>query len=365
MSYVGSVHVADSLGLAMSDVPLIAHLAELAALTAEEVESLGARCRSQEELGELLAEIEFWARPGDPMIGMAAKGYYKGPLAKDLMATGGRDRLRSKLRASGYESGLYNQYDSQRAAEIQAHMLPTIPDLGGLDVQVHFRPMDAVSGDFYDFFPLSDGRYGVALGDVTGHGVSAALVMAMAKKILKMVAREDLGPARTLIQANRELSQELDPQTFVTMMYGVIDPGSGSLRFARAGHEPPLLIPASGKIQAFKPPGVAVGLRSCETFEQTIKETALTLEPGSTVVLYTDGCTELVNGDGVELGTPGLARMVRQALGQPEPLRALVAGLDAYQQTPLADDQTLLLLRRPSGDASLLGARATPAGLAS
>jgi serine phosphatase RsbU (regulator of sigma subunit) len=195
------------------------------------------------------------------------------------------------------------------ARSIQQALLPKdLPRLDGWEVTAYYRPAHEVGGDFYDFVELDDGRLGVVVGDATGHGVPAALVMANTQSVLRTVAQSGASaPGRALAAANEVLFTYIPPNMFVTCFYAILDPKSGSLRYANAGHNLPWCRreDAASELEAR---GMPLGLMPGMFYEE--KETVL--EPGEGVLFYTDGLIEAHNPQGEMFGTP----RVRGLLGE-------------------------------------------------
>jgi len=132
------------------------------------------------------------------------------------------------------------EQELQVAKLIQQHFLPrTAPDLPGWDVDAYYRPAREVGGDFYDFIALDDGKVGLVIGDVTDKGVPAALVMAATRSVLRAAAQRLIDPGEVLERVNEHLCPDIPENMFVTCLYGVLEPSTGRLRFANAGHNLP------------------------------------------------------------------------------------------------------------------------------
>ncbi len=180
------------------------------------------------------------------------------------------------------------------AERIQHSLLPRqLPDLPGWDVAVHYRPAREVGGDFYEFVAFEDGRLGIIVGDVAGKGVPAALLMATTRSILRVIAQADLPPGETLRQANNILSEETPPAMFVTCYYAVLDPASGSLRVANAGHNLPYLRREGGAFELHAR-GMPLGLLPGQNYE----ESGYRVIPGEGLVFYSDGLVEAHDASG-------------------------------------------------------------------
>jgi serine phosphatase RsbU (regulator of sigma subunit) len=174
---------------------------------------------------------------------------------------------------------------------MQRSLLPQVrPAVEGLDVgEVYAASAHVeVGGDLYDYMALADGRLAVVLGDVTGHGIDAAADMAMAKFVFRSLAREHPEPGDFLAAANEVVVGEIAPGKFITMLYLLIDAATGVVSVASAGHPPPRLIAADGSVGGIEARGLALGVESGVEYEVTLAQ----LEPGGSVVLYTDGVIE-------------------------------------------------------------------------
>jgi serine phosphatase RsbU (regulator of sigma subunit) len=205
--------------------------------------------------------------------------------------------------------------DVLRARDLQEELLQDVPTLDGWQFATRFEACAEVSGDFYQFMELRGGRIGFAIGDVSGHGVQAGLIMSMAKKTLEIFASLDLGPADTLAKVNAALAKDLGGKHFVSMCYGVLDPAAATITWARAGHPPPLLLRSSGALEEVKPRGMVVGMKSGPIFRDILAEETSGIMPGDLVLLYTDGITEAMNRTNEEFGDERLAEILHATAG--------------------------------------------------
>lgn len=237
------------------------------------------------------------------------------------------------------------------AREIQQSFLPTDFDpLGpdGPELFARVQPAREVSGDLYDFFPLPDGRLAFFLGDVSGKGMPAALFMIAVRTLIRNLAPSTSGPAELLRRLNAALCADNPTNLYVTLAHGVYDPRDGGVVLALGGHPAPLLRRADGRIEPVDArPGLMIGNAPVEP---VYTDKALTLAPGETLILYTDGYTEAFTPDremfGVEglcaaLGGPRTAMPLRQCAEEVAAAVARFTGSDELQ-----DDQTLFMLRR-------------------
>jgi sigma-B regulation protein RsbU (phosphoserine phosphatase) len=204
------------------------------------------------------------------------------------------------------------------------------------------HPAREIGGDFYDYFPLGDERLAVTIADVSGKGIPAALFMAVSRTILRSVSGIDDMAAR-MAEANRLLSADNTASMFVTMFHGVIDLGTGALRYCNAGHNPPYLLRAGGGRETLKPTGIAFGLDA----DMPYRIDEAVLRPGDALFLFTDGITECFDSKGEEFGTARLEAALEAGRGRGA--AELIAGIVAATNTfadgaEQSDDITCLAL---------------------
>lgn len=202
--------------------------------------------------------------------------------------------------------------DLALARDIQQRMLPQSPPvIPGLDVAGLSIPSREVGGDLFYFLPVEGGRLGLTIGDVSGKSVPAALLMSNVLAALKSEARIVEAEDEILVHLNRLIVEQVEPGRFVTFFYGVVDPGKGSLRYACAGHNPPLLMRGNGETAWLEEAGVPLGVVDDSTYVPA----EVTLDPGDVLVLYSDGVTEAQrisaapgeDGEGDDDGAPAPA----------------------------------------------------------
>lgn len=205
------------------------------------------------------------------------------------------------------------EFDLRLASSIQRYLLPeNLPQTASLEFAVKYLPQQLIGGDFYDFFKLPHGKIGVVIGDVSGKGIPAAILMALCQTKLRYIAMSGKSPAQTLCLLNSEMVHAMRSDMFITIIYLVIDPESGEAKFARAGHEPPLLARAdSGEAaQPLKSSGMALGMVSEELFDEVMEDASFKMNSGDVLVLYTDGLTEAANPEGGEFTAKKLAQTI-------------------------------------------------------
>ena len=227
---------------------------------------------------------------------------------------------------------------------IQQTLLPeSVPSLPGWQLAAHYQPAREVGGDFYDFLELPEGRLGLVVGDVTDKGVPAALVMATARAVLRSAAERLVAPGQVLQRANDLLQSDIPPNMFVTCLYAVLDPDTGLLQFANAGHELPYRRSVDG-MNELRATGMPLGLMPGMPYEE--KEVALT--PGESVLFYSDGLVEAHNPQAEMFGFPRLRELVASHPGGSALIEFLLAELAQFTgaQWEQEDDVTMVTLER-------------------
>jgi serine phosphatase RsbU (regulator of sigma subunit) len=221
-----------------------------------------------------------------------------------------------------------------------------VPKLEGWQITPYYQPAREVGGDFYDFHLLSEGRLGVVVGDATGKGVPAALVMSTTCGMLQLAAQalDSFSPSKVLERVNETLVARIPTNMFVTCFYAILDPKSGTLSYANAGHDLPYLRRVGGDAEELRARGMPLGLMPGMNYEQ--KE--IVLEEGEAALFYSDGLVEAHDAQGEMFGFPRLQALIaehgeEQALGDflLEELYTFVE--EGWEQE---DDITLLTLRR-------------------
>jgi sigma-B regulation protein RsbU (phosphoserine phosphatase) len=233
----------------------------------------------------------------------------------DLMTGIARQAGVAALNASLHQRLMRQQYleqDLRFAKRVQQSFLPAEPpDVPGVCFHRHYTPYYDVGGDFYDFIPLHDGKVGVLIGDVSGKGVSAALLMARLASDLRYFAISCDSPAEVLEQANAALIERVQDNMFATVLYLVLDPATGTATISNGGHLPPFVRLASDGtvLELDEGTNLALGVLPDTTFEQI----SIELKPGDTVLLCTDGVVEAKNALGDEFGFERLNRALSRA----------------------------------------------------
>jgi serine phosphatase RsbU (regulator of sigma subunit)/anti-sigma regulatory factor (Ser/Thr protein kinase) len=237
------------------------------------------------------------------------------------------------------------------ARVIQETLLPhEVPTLPGWQIAPFWQPARAVSGDFYDFIPYPNGKLGIVIADVTDKGVPAALVMATTRSILRARAERLESPGQVLAEVNDLLCPDIPSKMFVTCLFAVLDPVSGTLRFANAGQNLPYLRSSKG-LEELWARGMPLGLMPGMIYE----EKEILLGPGDTLLLSSDGLVEAHNSDRDMFGLPRLQELIAGQEKGSALVNHLMAALAAftgpgYEQE---DDITLLVVDRDAAPAAL------------
>jgi serine phosphatase RsbU (regulator of sigma subunit) len=258
-------------------------------------------------------------------------------------STGALEAMRQRLEQERIERERIEQ-ELQVARRIQQASLPKeVPTLEGWQITPYYQPAREVGGDFYDFFELEDERLGIVVGDATGHGVPAALLMASARSMLRAVAQASDSPGEALRRVNDPLATDIPPNMFVTCFYCILEPKSGSLTYANAGHDLPYLH-RNGGVEELRATGMPLGLMPGMEYE----EKQIILEAGEAALLYSDGLVEAHDPKGEMFGFPRLRALVAEHAEEERPLGEFLMGElytfvgEGWEQE---DDITLLTLR--------------------
>ncbi len=232
------------------------------------------------------------------------------------------------------------------AREVQNGLLPsTPPRINGYDIAAVNLPSYEIGGDYYDYIAFPNGHLGVAVADVSGKGIPAALIMATFRAALRTQVRNDFELSHIMHSVNLLLSESIGTSDFVTAVYGILNPEAGTYVYSNCGHNPPMLLRADGRIETLNQGGPALGV-----FKEARYETAFTtLGREEALVLYTDGVIETADLKGREFGPERLENALRgaSARGAGRMIQAVIdetrsfSGRNGYQ-----DDFTLMVLKR-------------------
>lgn len=237
------------------------------------------------------------------------------------------------------------EHELALAGQIQQRMLPrSVPHRDGYEFGACMVPAKSVGGDFYDFIPLGDEAVGIAIGDVSGKGIPAALFMAMVRSLLRAEAHVGRPPDRVLRSVNRHF-MDMNDEMFVTMLFGVLDLARGEFHYVRAGHEPPIFFNGRGAVhQVAKSTGQPLGV----TDDFALDEQKVSLSKGAMLLLYSDGLSDALNPRNERLGYGGIVCQVGRLARSPAQVVCddLVRAASEHQAGTLQqDDITVVVLR--------------------
>jgi serine phosphatase RsbU (regulator of sigma subunit) len=239
------------------------------------------------------------------------------------------------------------EQELRTAQQIQRTFLPQeIPATRGWQLIPSYQPAREVGGDFYDFLALDDGCLGVVIGDVSGKGIPAALVMVATRTMLRTAAQENAAPGAVLARVNDMLAADVPPNVFATCFYALLDPRSGRIRYANAGHDLPYVRRANGDVEELRATGMPLGLMP----EWRYEEGNAMLAPGNTLLLYTDGLVEAHDSEREMFGQQRMRALVSQH-GGATLIEALLGALGNFTGTgwEQEDDVTLVTVQWADG----------------
>jgi sigma-B regulation protein RsbU (phosphoserine phosphatase) len=237
------------------------------------------------------------------------------------------------------------EQELELAGEIQSALLPRHPpEVEGLQVATHIEPTRSIGGDLYDLVPLGECRLGVAIGDISGKGAPAAILMASLYASFRSVTRSLLTLPELMARLNNLLSENVAPGRYATFFYAIIDTEKRELRYSNAGHFPPLLLRAGEEPRLLAEGGMVLGYIRDTAFDEGIVE----LQPGDLIILYTDGLVEAQNDEGDMFGEERVAEIAATLLGRTakEVLDGLRGSVSSHcKSAALGDDLTLVVVR--------------------
>jgi sigma-B regulation protein RsbU (phosphoserine phosphatase) len=243
--------------------------------------------------------------------------------------------------------------DLALARAVMADLLPhRTPALAGFDIAGAHRTSQAVGGDYYEFIPLGEDRWGIVIADVVGKGVPAALLVAATRASIWALVGRDLAVRTVLRQANRFFYESAEDGRYVTLFYMVLDVPARRLLYVNAGHVPPVLLRADGTVELFEDGGVPLGLFGAPRYT----EGHAALEDGDVMALYTDGIVESMDAAGEEYGRERLAEVLRRTResSATEICNALIQDVSSFDAGASRDDRTLLVVKATGPDRARL-----------
>jgi len=231
------------------------------------------------------------------------------------------------------------------ARQIQRSLLPEAsPELDGWKFATYYKPAREVGGDFYDFLELEDGHLGLVVGDATGKGMPAALVMATTRAMLRAVAQNSASPGEVLARVNDALYPDVPSTMFVTCFYAILDPAAGRMRYSNAGHDLPYVLHHGEGTHELRATGMPLGLMP----EMSYEEKEAVLGEGDSVLFYSDGLVEAHDPNYEMLGFPRLRALIAEHGNERSLVDFLLEALYTFtgEDWEQEDDITLLTLRR-------------------
>jgi serine phosphatase RsbU (regulator of sigma subunit)/anti-sigma regulatory factor (Ser/Thr protein kinase) len=300
-------------------------------------------------LGPRLSEQEYSTDDRRLLASLATQAAPAVRVAELVLERAGEIQARERLEQEMRVATLIQQ-------QFLPHELPKLPDW---QVAAYYGPARAVGGDFYDFIELPDGRIGIVVGDVTDKGVPAALIMARTQSVLRGEAPRLVAPGEVLRRANEILLPEMPARMFVTCLYLVLEPATGRVVYANAGHLPPYVRTVDGVVE-LRATGMPLGLLPGMAYEE--KEAVI--DTRQSVLLYSDGVVEAHGPEGDMFGFPRLRELMAHERPSSELLNHLLEQLHEFvgRGWDQEDDITLVALQRTGGGEYALLAEPDPAG---
>jgi len=250
-------------------------------------------------------------------------------------------------RKKAEEARIRLREEARMARDIQINLLPkTNPEISGYDIAGTNLPALNVGGDYYDFIRLDDHRLAIGLGDVSGKGLPAALVMSNLQATIRGQTLFGGSPSECLERANKLLFDSTDPKTFVSLFYAILNTRKHTLCYANAGQDTPLIFPPNRKPLPLKTHGLALGIKEDVSYQ----EKEISINPGDRLIIYSDGIPEAMNGKMEEFGEKKLQNMVGRSRGKSsEIIEEVIAGVNNhFGNAPQTDDITIIILKRKS-----------------
>lgn len=232
------------------------------------------------------------------------------------------------------------------AYEIQLNLLPKSPPrIEGYEIAGRSTPALSVGGDYFDFIPVDEVRSAVCLGDVSGKGLPAALLMACVQATLRAQTMVNMPVDELITHANKLLYQCTNNESFVTLWYGILDATAHQINYCSAGHDPPYFVPANGEVRRLKPTGLALGVLDQFAYEKDV----LAMGPGDVLVVYSDGVPDSVDKTDTQFGTDRLEAVIAEhhtASAQVLVEQIMRAVTEHAGKTPQFDDVTVVVVKR-------------------
>jgi hypothetical protein len=276
-----------------------------------------------QQIGPLAEEIEIWQRPQLLVLAFIGLAFLL------IFELADRVQVRDEL---------------EIARQLQEDLLPQeAPEVEGYSFAFSYRSANTVGGDYYDFIQLDDGRLAVAVGDASGHGIAAAMLMSISNSTLRLAVDLDPVPRRVAELMNRALVASGGSRAFLSLFYALLEPATGRFDWVCAGHPFPLLRRRNATLARLGTGSFPLGLRA----DVEVSSGSDTVEPGESLCLYTDGIPEAVDESGTAFGFERLERLVERG-GAPAEMHDRVLGdlAEHLGATPLTDDRSLIVIGR-------------------
>ncbi len=263
-----------------------------------------------------------------------------------VMANVAAIRVESARLAEVEQAERIMKRDLSQAAEIQRRILPeTAPEVPGLQLAGFNAPCRTVGGDYYGFVSYPSGRVGLALGDVSGKGMAAALMVMAFEARLRVLVEDTENPATLVVRLNKITCANCPSNRFITFFFSVLDPATGNLSFANAGHNPPIVVRTSGEVEMLDGGGPVLGVLPIAPYS----EQQARLGPGDLLVVYSDGVTEAANTGDEEFGEERLIEVLKRRRTESSDaiVSAVMESVNRFTSgAPQADDITLVVAKR-------------------
>ncbi|HET8864921.1 MAG TPA: PP2C family protein-serine/threonine phosphatase [Gracilimonas sp.] len=235
------------------------------------------------------------------------------------------------------------------ARVVQQTFLPSkIHHLPGIDIAGICIPAQETGGDYYDMISLGEQRTAIAIGDVSGKGIRAAFYMTFTKGVLHSLSALILSPVELLNQLNRLFNENSTRGTFISMIYGILEADKRQFTFARAGHNPMLVVRKNGDTEWLKPNGIGIGVSKNDEFIRLTEEATLKFKEGDVIILYTDGITEMLNSGNHFYGEGRLERLVKgvRKASSEKILEIIIDDVNEFKgMAKQHDDMTLVIIK--------------------
>lgn len=256
--------------------------------------------------------------------------------------------------AMSHQEAAKNRMDQQEltnASQIQQVLLPERdPQTPGFVIAGKNIPARTLSGDYFDYLKLPEGRFGAVIADVSGKGIGAAMITVMCRTLMRAKAPTAASPSAVLAAVNRQIAPDIREDMFITMAYVVAEEDGKTLTLCRAGHNAALLWrKATGRVEALHPPGLGVGIDKGSVFERVTKDLAFEMQPGDMLLLYTDGVNEAMDPKGIEFGEERVQEELAKyaAEGPKAVINGIIADLEQFLKGRRShDDITLIAMQK-------------------